>query len=89
MSRARRVVDCPREPIGLSIDDAAAFLSVSPDTFQRAVEDGSMPAPRKLFGRLIWDADEIAKAFRRLPRKGGAGGIRDEAGGNWYDNVKA
>lgn len=84
MSRVRRAVDCPREPIGLSIEEAASFLSVSADTFQRAVDEGSMPAPRRLFGRLIWDADEIAKAFRRLPRKSSPANDRDDVG-RWQD----
>jgi excisionase family DNA binding protein len=82
MSRQQR--HCPRDPVGLSIEEAAAFLGVSSDLFQRAVDDGSMPHPRKLFGRLIWDADEIAVAFRRLPRKGGAQS-NDNDGGRWQN----
>lgn len=83
----RRQRICPRDPVGLSIESAAAFLEVSPDLFQRAVDDGLMPAPRKLFGRLIWDADEIQTAFRRLPKKGGKPDERD--GPSKWDDVEA
>jgi predicted DNA-binding transcriptional regulator AlpA len=72
MAKPRRSIDCPREPIGLSCDEAAAFIGVSASLFQAAVTAGTMPEPRQLGGRLIWDAEEIVKAFRRLPTKGAA-----------------
>ncbi len=80
----RRDAPCPREPIGLSREEAAAFIGVSVWLFEKAVENGRMPAPFELFGRVIWDADEIAKALRRLPRRGGQG-QDDEASDKWGD----
>lgn len=78
-----RVRHCPRDPIGLSVESAAAFIGVSPELFQRAVDDGSMPVPRKLGGRLIWDAEEIAEALRRLPRKAVKESRESNDNGRW------
>jgi predicted DNA-binding transcriptional regulator AlpA len=68
MSR-RRAIECPREPIGLSAEEAAAFIGVSASTFQKAVDERLMPSPRTLFKRVLWDADEVRMAFRQLPQK--------------------
>jgi predicted DNA-binding transcriptional regulator AlpA len=85
MAKARRSIDCPREPIGLSYDEAAAFIGVSASTFAKAVENGLMPAPFELFGRKIWSAGEIEAALNRLPRRGA--GRQDDADGSdiWGD----
>lgn len=69
MTRARDL-PCPREPLGLSMEHAAAYLGISLSLFLRMVADGRMPRPRRADGRRIWDADEIAAAFRSLPRDG-------------------
>ncbi len=84
MSRARSAVQCPREPLGLSLEEAATYIGVGASLFERLVLDGAMPCPRQIFGRRVWDAEEIARAFRRLPRsrppglKPGAVSIHDE-----------
>lgn len=84
MKRARRQAECPRDPIGLSVEEAAAFIGVSPSTFGKAVEQGAMPRPRRLFGRVLWDADELRSAFRRLPRHGlPRQDAADEDGDDW------
>jgi predicted DNA-binding transcriptional regulator AlpA len=70
MSRPRRQVQCPRDPLGLSAQEAAVFLGISESLFYRAVQIGLMPRPRKLFGRRLFDADEVIAAYRRLPRWG-------------------
>lgn len=70
MARARRSVRCPRDPLGLSLEEAAAFLGLSASLFARAVKEQMMPRPRRIFGRLVFDADEIIAAYRRLPREG-------------------
>lgn len=56
-----------REPIGLSREAAAAYIGVSPVTFDRLVDDGLMPGPRALRGRLVWIAPELADALVKLP----------------------
>lgn len=70
MARPRRLVNCPRDPVGLSREEAAAFISVSAETFEKAVNDGLMPKPRILGARLIWIADEVMAALNALPVKG-------------------
>jgi excisionase family DNA binding protein len=64
----KRATTCPRDPLGLSMDEAAAYLGIGLTLFLRMVEDGRMPRPHRADGRRIWDADEVAMAFRRLPR---------------------
>lgn len=87
MARARAAIHCPRDPIALGHDEAAAFLGISPTLFLRAVDDGLMPQPRRMFGRMLWDADEITTAFRRLPRKEGFG--QDAVAGDVWDDARA
>jgi predicted DNA-binding transcriptional regulator AlpA len=71
MSKPRRDIECPRDPVGLSMEEAAAYLGISSSLFDRAVQIGAMPAPYELFGRIIWDAEEVHAALRRLPKRGG------------------
>jgi hypothetical protein len=73
MSRTRGSIPCPRDPVGLSLDEAATL-------FARMVADGRMPAPHKADGRRIWDADEVISAFRHLPRDLPAGAAHDDDG---------
>lgn len=70
MARAKKNVDCPRDPVALSAPAAAAFLGVSENTLRDAVDRGLLPRPRQLLGRVLWDADELHAAFRRLPQHG-------------------
>ena len=89
MTRPRRAVDCPREPIGLSAEEAAAFIGVAERTFAAAVEKGLMPGPRALLGRRLWDAEELKTAFHALPRRGlpEAGKLGEDTGAavDWSD----
>jgi excisionase family DNA binding protein len=55
---------------GLGEADAAGYLSLSTSTFREMVLNGSMPQPRRVGRRRIWDAEEIDRAFRELPREG-------------------
>ena len=79
----RREIPCPREPIGLSAEEAAAYLGVCRNTFDKGVEKGLMPQPHEFFGRLLWDAEEVRWAFRNLPRRGGSG--NDAGDVDWGD----
>lgn len=51
---------CPR---GLSRLEAARYIGVSAGTFDRLVEDGSMPKPKRVRTRLVWDRVELDFAF--------------------------
>ncbi len=91
MARARGLINCPRDPIGLSLEEASALIGVGATLFARMVGDGSMPAPHKVGARRIWDADEIITAFRRLPRDLPVGAVlgHDEDARDPWDRVRA
>lgn len=56
-------------PIGVSREQAAALIGISPTLFDRLVYEGMMPDARVAFGRLVWDVHEVATAFRALPHR--------------------
>jgi excisionase family DNA binding protein len=58
-------------PLGLTREQAAELVGVSVSTFDRMVVSGEMPRARMARGCVRWDAVELAKAFRKLPRQGG------------------
>jgi predicted DNA-binding transcriptional regulator AlpA len=52
-------------------DDAAAYVGVSPNTFDKMIADGLMPRPRRLTERrLAWDLRQLDAAIDRLPSDG-------------------
>lgn len=62
--------DCPR---GLSRCEAARYIGVSSTTFDKLVEDGSMPKPLHIRSRRVWDRHGLDIAFTNLQ-----GGSDDE-----------
>jgi predicted DNA-binding transcriptional regulator AlpA len=47
---------------------AAAYVCVSPNTFDRMVDDGRMPRAKRLGDRRIaWDVRELDRAVDQLP----------------------
>jgi len=56
--------------LGYTRAEAAEIVGVGTDLFDRAVAAGTMPPPRQLGSRLLWDIDELVRAFRELPHKG-------------------
>lgn len=78
-------------PIGISREQASAFVGVSTSLFDRCVDAGTMPQPRQLGQRLIWDVEELIAAFRKLPHHNDGldetpSAIRSP--GNAFDNAK-
>src|SRR5690348_3919960 len=63
----RRSRSLPLEPLGLSREDAAAFIGVSATKFDQLVADGRMPAPRLADARVLWSRLELVDAFYALP----------------------
>ena len=57
-------------PRGLSRIVAAAYLGVSPSTFDRMILDGLMPKPKHIGARRIWDRRQLDLAFDDLPSDG-------------------
>jgi excisionase family DNA binding protein len=64
---------------GLHREEAAAYVGVSPNTFDRMVADGLMPTPRPVYGRKVWDVRALDRAFDSLP------GGEDPAQANPWD----
>lgn len=56
--------------LGLRQAEAAAFVGVSTTKYVEMERRGLMPPPRDLGGIPIYDAEEIAAAFRALPHYG-------------------
>ena len=56
----------------LSAPEAALFIGISETMFRELVGEGTMPRPREIRARLLWDVDELMLAFKSLPRQGDA-----------------
>jgi hypothetical protein len=54
-------------PLGVPLVLAAEYLSLSPTKFQQLVDDGRMPKPKRIDGRLVYDLEEVRLAFKALP----------------------
>lgn len=63
MTEARALPFVPR---GLSRVEAARYIGVSPGTFDRLVEDGTMPKALHIRARRVWDRSAIDAAFTSL-----------------------
>ena len=73
MSRAERINALPLSlaPRGLSREETAAYIGVSPAKLDEMVADMRMPRPRKVDARRLWDRHELDAAFSALPHEGG------------------
>lgn len=56
-TRAARLAAMPPglAPRGLSREEAATYIGVSPGKLDQMVADGRMPAPKRIDGRRVWD----------------------------------
>jgi predicted DNA-binding transcriptional regulator AlpA len=59
------------ERAGLSREEAAEFIGVSPTLFDEMVKDGRMPPPKMINSRRVWWRLGLEKAFVGLPEVGG------------------
>ena len=53
-------------PRGLSREEAAAYIGVSPSLFDILVKDGRMPRPKRINSRVVWDRLKLDVAFEAL-----------------------
>ena len=53
-------------PRGLSRGQAAAYIGVGVTKFDQMVDDGRMPRPKRIDGRLVWDRVKLDEAFEEL-----------------------
>lgn len=77
-------------PLGINREQAAALIGVGTSLFDKAVEIGTMPKPRMIGERLVYDVGELIEAFRKLPHRGGEQDELDAitTTGNAFDNAK-
>ena len=71
-------------------DAAAAYVGVSPNTFDKMIADGLMPNPRRLTERrLAWDMRQLDAAIDRLPIDGDADTDTDTTDDHSWDDIDA
>jgi predicted DNA-binding transcriptional regulator AlpA len=67
-------------------DAAAAYVGVSPNTFDKMMAKGAMPKPRRLTeGRVGWDVRHLDMAVDRLPVDGDDDATTDHS----WDDIDA
>jgi predicted DNA-binding transcriptional regulator AlpA len=74
-ARRADVLPASLPPRGVSRVQAAAYIGVSPSTFDKLVADNLMPGPKKLRGRTVWDRKRLDECFDAL----------DDGGDNPWD----
>ena len=58
-------------PLGLALEEVAAFVGISPNKYKELERRGLMPAPRIMDGRRVYDRELARAAFKRLPTTDG------------------
>jgi predicted DNA-binding transcriptional regulator AlpA len=61
-------------PRGLSRGQAAEYIGVGITLFDKMVEDGRMPKPKRIDGRVVWDKVKVDAAFAELDEPASASG---------------
>ena len=79
-SEPRKVLPHSLAPRGLSREEAAAYIGVSPSKFDEMVKDKRMPGPKRIDRRTVWDRRQLDVAFEALPD--------GEESGNPFDAVE-
>jgi predicted DNA-binding transcriptional regulator AlpA len=54
-------------PRGLSREQAARHIGIGATKFDELVKAGTMPRPKRLGGRRVWDRVALEMAFTELP----------------------
>ena len=71
--RPVEVLPASLPPLGLSLNEVAAFIGVSPNKYLELVRRGLMPQPRMIDGRRVYDRELAHAAFKHLPTANGRG----------------
>lgn len=71
------------EPRGLRRPAAANYMGISPTHFDKLVEDGKLPRPKKLGRCTVWDRHQLDNAFDNLAEED-----EDPENENPFDNIK-
>jgi len=54
-------------PRGLNRVQAAEYIGVSPTKFDELVREGTMPKPKRVGSRVVWDRLKLDQAFEAIP----------------------
>lgn len=57
-------------PYGFNREEAAAYVGVSPRTFDKMLSEGKMPVARVYGARKIWLRDELEACAKGLSKEG-------------------
>jgi excisionase family DNA binding protein len=78
--RGRRLSVLPPSlpPRGISREQAAEYVGVSPSTFDKLVKDGRMSQPKRIDGRVVWEVRRLDCAFDALDDAGNGNNPWDE-----------
>jgi hypothetical protein len=79
-TRPAEVLPANLPPVGLTLEEVAAFIGISPNKYAELVRRGLMPSPRIIDGRRVHDRELAHAAFKRLPTTMDNGG--DTTGGD-------
>ena len=82
MKQPSNVLPLSLAPRGLSREQAAAYVGISPSLFDMLISDGRMPGPKRINARVVWDRVKLDLAFEAL-----AGGEEASAGSDWRAEV--
>ena len=66
-NKRERILPQSLPPRGLSREQAAAYVGISPSLFDMLVKDGRMPAPKRINSRTVWDRLQVDEAFTAIP----------------------
>ena len=87
---ARQALPPTLAPRLIGRDAAAAYVGVSPNTFDKMIADGLMPNPRRLTERrLAWDMRQLDTAIDRLPLDGVTDADTDTTDDHSWDDIDA
>jgi hypothetical protein len=65
--RRADVLPASLAPLGLSLDEVAAFIGISANKYRELEQRKRMPGPRLVDGRRLYDRELAHAAFKRLP----------------------
>jgi predicted DNA-binding transcriptional regulator AlpA len=66
IDRSQRSLPLSLAPRGLSREQAAAYVGVSPSLFDTLIKDCRMPGPKRINSRVVWDRFRLDLAFEAL-----------------------
>jgi hypothetical protein len=54
------------EPFAVSREEAAGLWNVSPTLFDALIQEGIVPPPLRIHGRVVWDMRSLKAAWRKF-----------------------